>query len=394
MKIILFIDSLAGGGAQRQLVNLAIGLTDRNHTVKVISYFNIDDHLERLNDAGISHHCLKKQGRWDIAPVFKLHEQVRIIKPQVVIAFLRTPSFYAELVKIISPRTPLIVSERIGVEKNGLSMRDYVAATGHLAATHLTANSHDYLDRVTTKVPFLARKSTVIYNGVDSEFTMIGTKRVSTIDKQATEQKRAETANNLSTKACIRFCVVAARTTPQKGLIPLVKAVQLLADSETYPFTIDWIGPVQSNAPEVVEANNRLATSSMNACWRWVGPVRDIKSVYDNYDALILPSLFEGVANSMCEAMSCALPVIATDIADNRLILENGKTGFLCKPNDPEELASAMREFLQLSLNERADMAKSSFHRAEKLFSMSQFIDQWELLCQSVKSSDPTKHNS
>ena len=393
MKIILFIDSLAGGGAQRQLVNLAVGLAERRHSVQVFTYFYFDNHLQRLQDAGITHRCFSKKGRWDIAPAFKLYEQVRAIKPDVVIAFLRTPSFYAELVKVASPKTRLIVSERIGVAQGGLSLRDFVAATGHIVATHVTANSHDYLDKVTAKVALLKRKSTVIYNGVDSEFTHIGAERVSNISNQARLPNHVE-HGSAPNKTHLRFCVVAARTTPQKGLIPLIKAVQLLANAESIPFTIDWIGPVQSDAPEVIEAENLLAQCAMTACWRWVGPVRDIKSVYDNYDALILPSLYEGVANSMCEAMSCALPVIATDIADNRLILEQGKTGFLCKPNNPEGLASAINDFMQLTTNEQEKLSIASFRRAEKLFSMSQFVDQWERLCQTVQSSKPTRTHS
>lgn len=379
MHVILFIDSLGGGGAQRQLVNLAIGLAQRKHTVHVFTYFDFDTHLHRLQAEGVNYHCFGKRGRWDLSPAFKLYKQVKTIKPEAVVAFMRTPAFYSELVKLALPRTRLIVSERCGVEEKGLTFRDYLPAIGHIAATHLTANSYDFLHKLTKNIAPLRKKSSVIYNGVDPEFMHVGANRIAAItETPVTQENHTSDTQKIATS---RLCVVAARTTRQKGLIPLVKALQILATSSNQSFTIDWIGPFNEDDPLVQQAKSLLDRSGLNHQWRWKGKADDIKSLYKRYDALLLPSLYEGVANTMCEALCCGLPVVATDIADNRRILENGKTGILCKPDDPQSLANAILEFLKLSDVERQKMAKLSYQRANTLFSMTQFVDQWEQLC-------------
>jgi len=366
MKIILFIDSLAGGGAQRQLVNLAVGLADRNHTVHVSTYFDFDTHLTRLRENKITYQCFEKQGRWDFRPAKKLYQQIHALKPDVVIAFLRTPAFYAELVKIIKPSTKLIVSERCGVEEFGLTFRDYLPAIGHLSATHLTANSFDYLQRLTRKVIPLRKKSSVIYNGVSDTFLKVGAKRV---DASATDHVLENSI--IETQTLTKFCVVAARTSRQKGLLPLVRAMILLADENMGSFTIDWIGPIDESEDQFIQAKDLLQQHELSDRFRWLGKTDNTEAVYPLYDALLLPSLYEGVANTMCEAMCCALPVIVTDIADNRRILDGNKHGLLCRPDNAESLAEAMRTFVTLSVADRQQLAISAYYRAQSLFSMS-----------------------
>jgi len=383
MEVLLFIDSLGGGGAQRQLVNLAIGLKQRQHIVHVCTYFPFDTHLQRLNEAGVHYHCFGKRGRWDLSPAKKLYQQIKQIEPAVVVAFMRTPAFYAELVKLVKPGTPLIVSERCGVEEHGLTIRDYLPALGHMTATHLTANSHDFLNRLTHRVIPLRRKNSVIYNGVSQEFINVGAKQLSVLATRNAELPDRETQDNTTT----RFCVVAARTTRQKGLVPLVNAMLALNESDSHQFTVDWIGPIDDKDPQYMEACNLLNDNSIGERWHWHGETDNPSLVYPKFDALLLPSLYEGVANTMCEAMCCALPVIATDIADNKRILENGRSGILCEPDNPESLANAINFFLCMSQTERQQLAAAGYQRGCDLFSMSRFIDQWEQLCQNPRQA-------
>lgn len=203
-----------------------------------------------------------------------------------------------------------------------------------------------------------------------------------------------------------RFCVVAARVTRQKGALPLARALALLRlgsqfqAAHTPPIIVDWIGPVDDSSDYVRETRHALSALSnyevtVNPValspatlspiqWNWLGPRQDIDQVYRHYDALLLPSLYEGVANTMTEAMASALPVIVTDIADNRRIVRDGVEGLICAPDDPASLAAAIDRFRQLDLPARQAMGRAAHERARELFSLQALVSGWEALCERV----------
>ena len=294
-----------------------------------------------------------------------------------MVAFLRTPSVYAEWLRLTGPRIPLIVSERAGVEAGGLTFADLAAGIGHLLATHITANSHDYLDRLRRKLP-IGRRSTVLYNGIEPIFFRRGEERLAAGPRPV--------AN--------RFCVVAARVTRQKGAVPLARALGLLSgqphpaasngQAPAAPIEVDWIGPVDDGSDYVGQAREAIGRLGPSVRWNWLGPRQDVDQVYGRYDALLLPSLYEGVANTMCEAMAGALPVIVTDIADNHRIVGEGREGLVCAPDDPSSLAAAIDRFRRLDAASRYAMGRTAHDRARELFSLDALVSGWEALCREV----------
>lgn len=75
----------------------------------------------------------------------------------------------------------------------------------------------------------------------------------------------------------------------------------------------------------------------------WVAGARDdVADVMRGLDCFVLPSLAEGVSNTILEAMASGLPVIATAVGGNPELIESGRTGSLVPPADPQALAQAM----------------------------------------------------
>ncbi len=369
MRILFFIDSLGGGGAQRQLVNIALGLAARGHVIGVHTYFAADWHLARLQAGHVEYTCEPKRSRFDLRPIAALRRRYREFGPDVVIAFMRTPSFYAEALRVAHPAIPLIVSERAGVEAGGLKPADVLAGLGHLLASHLTANSHDTIDRLRKVLP-IGRRSTAIYNGLEPRF----------FDAPDDETRRPRPFEAGSPP---RFCVVAARVSRQKGPLPLARALKRLADQRV-EFNLDWIGPTDETEPLACEVREFIEANGLATRWRWLGPEKDIVAAYRRYDALLLPSLYEGVANTMCEAMAQRRPVIVTAVADNRRIVRDGVEGFVCAPDDPESLAQAIGRFVDLPVEARESMGSAAQARAHELFGLERMVEQWESLCRAL----------
>ncbi len=76
------------------------------------------------------------------------------------------------------------------------------------------------------------------------------------------------------------------------------------------------------------------------------GNREDIPVLMRGFDLFALPSLAEGISNTILEAMASGLPVVATDVGGNRELVEHGRTGRLVPPGDPEGMADAIRLYL------------------------------------------------
>jgi glycosyltransferase involved in cell wall biosynthesis len=62
------------------------------------------------------------------------------------------------------------------------------------------------------------------------------------------------------------------------------------------------------------------------------------------FDAFVLPSLAEGISNTILEAMATGLAIVATNVGGNSELIEDGLTGRLVPAADPHRLAEAMLE--------------------------------------------------
>jgi sugar transferase (PEP-CTERM/EpsH1 system associated) len=75
----------------------------------------------------------------------------------------------------------------------------------------------------------------------------------------------------------------------------------------------------------------------------WLAGERsDVAEVLRDFDVFALPSLAEGISNTLLEAMSSSLPVVATRVGGNVELIEHQVTGTLIEPADPAGLADAL----------------------------------------------------
>jgi glycosyltransferase involved in cell wall biosynthesis len=79
----------------------------------------------------------------------------------------------------------------------------------------------------------------------------------------------------------------------------------------------------------------------------FTGERNDIPALLREIDLSVLPSLSEGLSNSLLEAMASAVPVIATNVGGNPEVVQDGRTGLLVPARDAAALAQAMIQILQ-----------------------------------------------
>ena len=116
------------------------------------------------------------------------------------------------------------------------------------------------------------------------------------------------------------------------------------------------------------------------------GERSDVPDIMRGLDCFVLPSLAEGISNTILEAMASGLPVIATNVGGSGELVEDGKTGTLVPAGDVEALADEM-----VALARQRDKAKAMGRAGrsvvEQKFSMAAMVRQYrELYDRCVKA--------
>ena len=145
----------------------------------------------------------------------------------------------------------------------------------------------------------------------------------------------------------------------------------------------------------IVGAGPQLAALSELARVEGVGPAvwfagerGDIADVLRDFDSFALPSLAEGISNTVLEAMSSSLPVVATRVGGNVELIEHDATGTLIEPSDPVGLADALlRYFSNPELANRH--GRAARRSVETLFSLDRMAADYTALYEAVASARP-----
>jgi sugar transferase (PEP-CTERM/EpsH1 system associated) len=103
------------------------------------------------------------------------------------------------------------------------------------------------------------------------------------------------------------------------------------------------------------------------------GERSDIPEALRAFDLFVLPSISEGISNTILEAMATGLPVIATNVGGNPELVVDRETGFLVPPSNPVSMAEAIGSYL-INESRLARHGQAARRRAETRFSMEAMV--------------------
>jgi glycosyltransferase involved in cell wall biosynthesis len=109
----------------------------------------------------------------------------------------------------------------------------------------------------------------------------------------------------------------------------------------------------------------------------FAGERGDVPDVMRGLDCFVLPSFAEGISNTILEAMSSGLPVIATAVGASPELVVDGVTGVLVPAGQSQALGSALVEMASNEITAKA-MGRSAMHRANEYFSMSAMVRAYD----------------
>ena len=357
MKIICLIESLGSGGAERQLTLLATLLKRERYAVEVWTYYPNDFYKQVLEEGNVTYRYISS-AHSKIKRIPVLYNELRKCKPDVVISYLNTASIVACIIKGLGLNYKLIVSERNTTRR--LSFRERCKFLLYRFADYIVPNSFTQADLIKKRFPVLEAKVKVITNFVDTE-----------------KFKPSETGQ-FSIGNC--RIIVVGRVVPQKNALLFVRAIEGVV-RKGYNVNVQWYGDYDKESSEYYQnVVDEISMYGLENVFKINPATPLIEKKYIESDLFCLPSVYEGFSNVLCEAMSCGIPIVCSDICDNPSIVEEEENGFLFNPLSVEDMTNAIVRFLNLDYNTKCRMSQKNREKALLSFSSDVFIEKYKNL--------------
>lgn len=358
MKILCVIDVLGSGGAQRQLVNLAIGFKKRGHIVSFLVYHHHDFYVDILKQNNIPIHEILESNY--LKRLIKMRKFIRHGEFNAVLSFLQASNFISEISGLPNHKWKLVVGERSANPAIFKSIKLRLFRWFHLLADHVVANSHENLRMVREINPLLCiEKCHVIYNTVNFDLWK-------------------PNENYVPFKSGKFNLIVAASHRNLKNLDGLVEAVNLLSIEEKEKLRVEWYGSDQNDKSKV-QANIKIDRYNLAHIFNFFEPITHIHEKVQQADAVALFSHLEGLPNTVCEGMAAGKPVIASNVSDIPLLIKRKE--FIFNPNSPIDIAKVLSLLLNTNEYELKLIGEENRAYAMSLFNNDIIIDRYlELL--------------
>ena len=328
LRVLLVISNLEYGGAQRQVVELANAAAPSAMDVQVCSLSDYVPLGSELRDHDRRLHVISKKFKFDATVVPRLAALIRRLRVHVVQAYL----FDAEIATRLAGRLAA-VDLVVGSERNTdyrLKRRQLLAyaATRHFVDL-VIANSNAGAAFNSRMLGQPAAKYRVVHNGVNT--------------RRFVPRDRSLLARELGLPQSVPVVGMFASFKAQKNHPLFFNAVKLIVEripGAKFLLVGDQLHGGLHGSDEYKARMDRLVDElGIRQHCLFLGNRSDVERLYPACDVTVLPSLFEGTPNVALESMACGIPVIATDVSDNALIVPDGKAGYIVPLDHPATLA-------------------------------------------------------
>jgi len=343
IKILLVTGSLNQGGAEYQILLLSKLLLSKGYNAELIALTDYTYYLPFVKENKIPFTCIKNNGN----NFQRLHRAINGIiqkEPDLVISYIKKVSQIAILAKIFSGfKFKLMISERTSAIRYWHDIYYFNLA---LFSNKILVNSISKYGYIIKRFPLIKKRTIFIPNLIDI--------------KRFAEVHHVESSDD---SARLTFV---GRISPEKNLLNLVKAIKIVRDNG-FKVCLSLFGEAH-NRKYLMELNQLIKELLLLDSVKYEGPVKDVVEIYKKTDLLCLVSYYEGLSNVLSEAISCGIPVIASNIPENRYLIEDKRNGFLVEPVLPVSIADGIIKYILLDQNGVEIISNNNRKKACELF--------------------------
>ena len=347
MKIAFVVGSLSGGGAERVVAELASDFANRGNKVYIFVIASMKKTYYVSPNVNIIN-CTQKYGVPGIGfcnRVLDIRKNIKKIAPDVCVSFTVAVNIYS-ILSCMGMKMDLIIAERNDPKYDPSSQLQRILRNIlYPFADKYVFQTNEEKNYFSKKIQF---KSRVIPNPINPQLP---------ISYNGERDKRI---------------VTAVRLAPQKNIKLLIDSFNIVA--EKYPeFRVEIYG----DGPEKDGLFKYIEELGLKSRIKLLGNSKtlydDIKSAY----AFVLPSNYEGMSNSMLEAMALGIPTISTDYPSGgaRAVIKSGYNGILVPVNDVDSMAHALESIL--SNQEYANQLGENGKKIRDELSIKKITKEW-----------------
>ncbi len=361
-NIVIFCKTLAIGGAEKQALVLAKLLAEKGEDVLLINWCgNI---IDPRNSKFIKNNSIRYVGLKgnSYSKFRKFLKVVRNHNTSVVLSYLT-------LANIISGVSKLFIRDLIsigGIRTEKLPFyKFFFEKLAHNYLNDATVfNNYSAKDKFERR-GFKAEKIFVIHNTIE----------VSPVEKSESKSDEAVVVS------------VSRFVKPKDFTTALYSIKQVIeTDGERWlKYCIVGYGPLEEKIRSLVSLLDLKDHVEI------LLKPSNIPEILNNSDIYLSTSLFEGLSNSIMEAMSAGLPVIGTDVGDNRYLIEDGYNGFIVPCMDVEIITDRIR-YLINNEDIRREYGLNSRIKIEKEFSEAELLKHYYKLFENLQMDDGDIH--
>ena len=381
-RIVQVVHRLDVGGLENGVVNLVNRIpADRYRCTIVCLAGYSDEFRRRIHRDDVEVLSLDKKPGKDLPMYGRMWRELRRVRPAVVhtrnlgTVDMQWVAAAAGVPARIHGEHGWEASDPEGLNRKSLRIRRACRPVIH----RYVPMSRDLARWLEQQVGVAPSRIRQLYNGVDTRlFTPHGALPADLPWRGMESAARAGTGNSSFVVGTV------GRLDPVKDQGTLLRAVRRLIDGR----------PELAGILRVVLAGEGPMRAQLEGLARelgiddrtwFAGRRDDTPAVLRTLDAFVLPSINEGISNTILEAMATGLPVFATRVGGNPELVANGVTGALFGRGDVDELASLLAKCLS-DPGTRACQGRAGRDRAERNFSIEAMINGYISLYDEVTS--------
>lgn len=368
MRILMLVHSLRRGGAERVLLDLAVGLKTRGHIVKVVSWIDIDDYQEqRYSSVPRVYLMTKDQYRWpwSVPTAAKyLRQTVNKFRPDVVEIHTPTVAWVAAWAHLGTPCVHVLHGH------GGITPDNSIKAKARRVV--------DCLAHRRLRPMFIAVSPAIV--GLAATHFLMAPSRLSCVPNGVDAHTFKASTRPKGGGPCI---LMVGTLCSKKGQALAIRAFgQMLHECPGARLTVVGDGPDRAILEKMVTRDH------LEGKVIFLGQRVDVADILADAHVLWHLSDSEGLPMAVLEAMAMGVPVVGFDVPGTRDVVADGRTGFLARYGDIEAVAQRTLDLLR-DPSQYQLFSLDARRRVEEDFSATRMIDGHErVLLSAVQVHD------
>lgn len=358
MNVLHVVNSLEVGGLEKFVLSLS------NNYIKFVNCYFVclSNEGELYSKSQNNMFFINKNDGLSLKPIIEIIKLVKKYKIDLIHTHNQAPQLYGALAGFFS--NVKVVHTKHGRNEPHLPRRVKLDKFSSFLTRAIVPVSADAADVCIKVIGINPKKIHLILNGIDTVNFMPGPTGV--------------LRSMVHCKADYALIGIVARLSPEKDHVTLIEACSILR-SKGLLFRLAIIG----DGPRKTELVALVKQLDLLEEIHFLGTRHDVASLMADLDLFVLSSTTEGVSLTLLEAMSCGIPIVATNVGGTPEVVVDGTTGYLVPSKNPEALAERMSDIL-LDSNLGKRMGRAGRERVVDKFSIKETAGSYLKLYHSI----------